>query len=111
MVRTIAAGCLLAAVCCAAQDRLVERSYEHFYNLEYADAIAGFEKAIARDPSSPDLHNHLAEAILFREMHRNGALESELVTGNNPFLRRPRLNTSPETDRRFLDEIGRAMDL
>ncbi|HWB95812.1 MAG TPA: tetratricopeptide repeat protein, partial [Bryobacteraceae bacterium] len=81
------------------------------YNLEYVEAIADFQKAIAQSPSSPDLHNHLAEAILFREMYRNGALESELVSGNNSFLRRPKLNTSAETEKQFLEEVQRAMSL
>ena len=44
-------------------------------------------------------------------MFRNGALESELVSGNNSFLRRPKLNPSPETEKRILDEIAKAMAL
>jgi len=56
----------------------VEDGYRHFYNLEYEQALADFDKAAALDPKSPDLHNHAAEAIVFREMYRDGALESEL---------------------------------
>src|ERR1700682_4866003 len=88
----------------SAHDALVEQAVDHFYNLEYPEAIAAFERAIALHPAEPDLHNHLAESLVFQEMYRNGALESELVSGSNSFLRRPRLNPSPETERRFLDE-------
>jgi len=95
----------------AAQGQLVEEGFGHFYNLEYDDAITCFEKAIAQNPSSPDLHNHLAQTLVFREMFRNGALESELVSGTNSFLRRPKLNPSPETEKRFLDEVSKALDL
>lgn len=95
----------------AAQDPLAVQAYDHFYNLEFDEAIQGFQRAIALDPKSPDLHNHLAESIVFREMYRDGALESELVSGNNSFLRRPKLNPSPETEKWFLDEIARAMAL
>ena len=95
----------------AAQDALVETGYEHFYNLEYEQAIALFERASAQYPDVPDLHNHVAEALVFREMFRNGALESELVSGTNSFLRRPKLNPSAETEKRFLDELTRAMSL
>jgi tetratricopeptide (TPR) repeat protein len=94
-----------------AQNELVDRGFAHFYNLEYDQAIAAFEQAIARNPGDPDLHNHLAEAILFQEMFRNGALESELVSGNNSFLRRPKLNVSPQTEERFLGAISKAMSL
>jgi tetratricopeptide (TPR) repeat protein len=44
-------------------------------------------------------------------MFRNGALESELVSGSNSFLRRPKLNPTPETEKRILDEIAKAMAL
>jgi len=59
------------------QQTLIDEGFSHFYNLEYDQAIAIFEKAIAENPSSPDLHNHLAQSLIFREMFRNGALESE----------------------------------
>ena len=95
----------------AAQETLVDRGFDHFYNLEYDQAIADFEQAIAQNHDTPDLHNHLAQTLVFREMFRDGALESELVSGNNSFLRRPKLNPSPETERRFLDEVAKAMAL
>jgi tetratricopeptide (TPR) repeat protein len=94
-----------------AQPTLIEQGFDHFYNLEYDEAIASFEQAIARNPSVPDLHNHLTQTLIFREMFRNGALESELVSGNNSFLRRPKLNPSPEVEKRILDEIAKAMAL
>ncbi len=89
----------------------VERGYDHFYNLEYDEAIADFQRAIALTPSDPELHNHLAQAIVFKEMYRDGALESELVSGNNSFLRRPKLNPSPRTESWFLSELATAMSL
>ena len=101
---------LLAALPVAAQN-LVEQGFDHFYNLEFPEAIACFEQAIAKDPSSPDLHNHLAQTLVFQEMFRDGALESELVSGTNSFLRRAKLDPSPATERRFLSEIDRAMSL
>jgi tetratricopeptide (TPR) repeat protein len=94
-----------------AQGSVAAEGFDHFYNLEFEQAIADFEKAIAQNPNSPDLHNHLAQSIVFREMYRDGALESELVSGTNSFLRRPKLNPAPETEKRFLGEIGTAMAL
>ncbi|MGP8246161.1 MAG: hypothetical protein ACLQVN_16780 [Bryobacteraceae bacterium] len=94
-----------------AEKSLVEHGFDHFYNLEYPEAIADFENAIAADPNDPELHNHLAQTLVFQEMYRNGALESELVSGTNSFLRRPKMNPDPATERRFLAEIGRAMVL
>ena len=101
----------LAGTAAAQEDPLAVQAYNHFYNLEFDEAIAGFQHAIAADPKSPDLHNHLAETIVFREMFRDGALESEMVSGNNSFLRRPKLNPSAETEKWFLDEVAKAMAL
>src|SRR6516225_6298397 len=80
----------------------VEQGFQHFYNLEYDQAIAAFQEAVRTNPAVPDLHNHLAQSLLFREMFRNGALESELVSGNNAFLRRARLNPTPQIENEFL---------
>src|SRR5436305_1923363 len=102
---------LLLAGSLGAQQKLIDEGFSHFYNLEYDEAIADFEKAIAQNPNLPDVHNHLAQTLIFREMFRDGALESELVSGNNSFLRRAKLNPPPETEKRILSEIAAAMTL
>jgi tetratricopeptide (TPR) repeat protein len=104
---------LFAMVLCLplrAADALVDRAFSHFYNLEYDEALALLDQALAANPKDAALHNHLAQALLFREMYTGGVLESELVSGNS-LLRRPKLQTSAEGDRRFHDEIRRAMEL
>jgi len=105
-------ACLLVSAAHADDPQdLVERGYDHFYNLEYEQAIGDFEHAIALDPNRPEYHNHLAQAIVFQEMYRNGALESELVSGNNSFLRRAKMNPAAATEKRFLDEVMKSMQL
>jgi tetratricopeptide (TPR) repeat protein len=101
----------LFTILASAQSPLVDEGFNHFYNLEYDQALADFERAIAQNPNVPDYHNHVAQTLIFREMFRNGALESELVNGNNSFLRRPKLNPSPEVEKRILDELAKAMSL
>ena len=101
----------LMALPLGGQQALIDQGYTNFYNLEFDQAIAVFENGIAENPGLPDLHNHLAQTLIFREMLRNGSLESELVSGSNSFLRRPKLNPSPETEKRILDEIAKAMAL
>src|SRR5258708_36630579 len=91
------------------QQVLIEQGYANFYNLEFDQAIAVFENGIAQNPGLPDLHNHLAQTLIFREMLRNGSLESELVSGSNSFLRRPNLNPSPETNKLILAEHAKAI--
>jgi tetratricopeptide (TPR) repeat protein len=93
------------------QEALVKSGNEHFYNLEFDEALTDFRQAEGQNPGSPALHNHVAQTLLFREMFRDGALESELVSGNNSFLRRAKLEPPPETEAAFLGEIARAMSL
>jgi tetratricopeptide (TPR) repeat protein len=99
---------LLLPVAAVAQ---VEPGYQHFYNLEFPEALAEFRAEVAANPNSPDAYNHVAQSILYREMFRSGALESELVTGSNPFLRREGLNPSKKDDQEFQDSINRALAL
>jgi len=102
---------LLSTALGIARDPLIEKGFEHFYNLEYDEAIAAFRRYVALHPDQPRGYNHLAQSILYRDMYRTGALESELVSGSNPFLRRPKLNPSPADQKEFEDAIRRSMEL
>jgi tetratricopeptide (TPR) repeat protein len=113
MMRLVAVG-ILSALSLLAQPTSwapSDSAFNHFYNLEYDQAIDELESVIAKNPNSSDLHNHLAQCIQFREMFKVGALESELVSGNNSFLRRPKIDTTPEIEKRFQDEIQKAITL
>ncbi len=93
------------------QAPLVAPGYDHFYNLEYDQAIADFTAEIEQNASDPNPWNHLAHALLYRAMYRGGALESELVTGSNPFQRREKVKIAPAADQQFYAAIGKAMEL
>jgi tetratricopeptide (TPR) repeat protein len=105
------AGLLLLAAIGMAQDTSVEAGFQHFYNLEYDEALAIFRANAVRTPNSPDALNHIAQTILYREMFRTGALETQMVTGNNPFLRRSEMKISASDEKEFLDSLSRAIAL
>jgi len=92
-------------------DQLVQTGYDHFYNVEYPQAIASFQKAVEAAPVNPDCHNHLAQAVLFEVMFRAGALETEMVTGGNPFIRRPKMEPTPQEEKLFNDSINTSLRL
>jgi len=102
---------ILIPALAAAQDPLAEPGFVHFYNLEFEEALAAFHAEAAQLPDSADAYNHIAQTILYREMFRSGALESQLVTGTNPFLRRAKMNPSAADDKFFNDAIAHAMEL
>jgi tetratricopeptide (TPR) repeat protein len=96
-------------VAAAAQD--VSAGYRHFYNLDFPQALAEFERDAARAPEDPENHNHIAHTILYNEMFRNGALESEMVAGSNAFLKREAVQPSPADQQKFFEAIAKAMSL
>jgi tetratricopeptide (TPR) repeat protein len=110
-MKTVVALLLSVAGSMSAADNWIQEGNEAFYNLDYDQSIAAYEKALADSPDDPVLHNHVAHALLYREMFRDGALESELVSGNNSFLRRPKLEPPADVEKRFFAEIDRAMQL
>lgn len=89
----------------------MDAAAEAFYNLDFDEALALYEKASAASPNDAALHNHVAHTLLYRELFRNGALESEMVTGNNSFIRRAKFEVPPEVDRRFSAEVEKAISL
>lgn len=116
-MRHLFVSLLLSAVAALASsgvkvsDPLNEPGWQHFYNNEFSEAVACFEQDVRNHPEAPDPYNHLAQAILYREMLRNGALESQLVTGNNPFLRRVKMEVPDAVRTSFNNAINKAMDL
>ncbi|HSU33806.1 MAG TPA: hypothetical protein VLJ11_21440 [Bryobacteraceae bacterium] len=93
------------------QDPLTIPGFVDFYNNDYDKAYAYFKRELKSHSNDPDSYNYLAQVILYRELYRDGALESELVTGSNPFLRSPKLNMSPQAKSEFTDCIERSLNL
>jgi tetratricopeptide (TPR) repeat protein len=111
LCRTLVVLILLAANGVAGLEEQLAIGFDHFYNLEYEESIAAFERAAAENPTSPLPQDGIAQAVLYREMFRNGALESELIDGTDSFLRRPKMEVTRETEARFFSAIDKALDL
>lgn len=104
-----------AGLCAASnpklEDPLQDPGFVHFYNNEYDQAAAIFEQELKQHPDEPELYNHLAQTILYKEMFRDGALESQLVSGSNPFLRRARMAISEQDKARFNAYLAKTFEL
>ena len=72
---------------------------DHFYSLEYDQAIADYTKLIQQNPTDPISYNDLASAQLYKEMYRLGLLDSTAVMRDNRFLRdlRPQADWERQT--------------
>lgn len=92
-------------------DPLVIKGFDHFYNVEYTEAISAFQKALAASPGDARRRTNLAQAVLFLVMERAGALESEMVTGANSFIRRPRMEPTAGEEALFMEQIDAALKM
>ena len=64
-------------------DATTRKGYEYFYNLEYDKAIHEFELAQAAHPDDPFATNHLLGAVVFKELYRIGALDTEAYAADS----------------------------
>src|SRR5579871_6336127 len=104
------AACLATAAENMPPDPLENPGFQHFYNLEYDEALAVFQAQAAKAPMSPDIQNYIATTVLFRQMFRTGALGSDLIAANS-FLSRPKMPISADDQRLFTNSVTRAIDL
>jgi tetratricopeptide (TPR) repeat protein len=84
--------------------------FAHFYNLEYDDALAVFTAQATRTPSDPDVYNHIAQTILYREMYRAGLLSSDFFIGTK-FVHQPKMPLAEADDQHFRDALDHAIGL
>lgn len=64
---------------------LAKRAFDHFYSMEYDRSIKEFEQLVKEYPENPVANNYLLSAVMFREMYRIGALDTESYA-NDSFL-------------------------
>lgn len=93
------------------EDPMGNPGFVAFFNNEYNTAVSFFAKQVEAAPNDAGAHNHLAQAILYHELFRNGALESQLVSGNNPFLKSDKVKIAPQTKSRLMRALDEAQAL
>jgi tetratricopeptide (TPR) repeat protein len=80
---------------------------DHFYNLEYDQAIADYTKLIQQNPDDPIPYNDLASAHLNKEFFRLGLLDSSAVNRDNSFLRNRKAQADPRVKEVFFEMLER----
>ena len=84
--------------------------FDYFYNLDYVHAIKDFELALAAHPDDPAAVNHLLSGVLFQELYRVGALDSELYAKEG-FLKSKQYPSDLKTKERINELTNRALQL
>ena len=66
-------------------DPQVREAYRQFYNLDYEDAIARFQKYHLEHPGDPQATAYLLNAVIFQELYREDLLDTTFYA-NDGFL-------------------------
>ncbi len=89
----------------------LERGHDHYFNLEYPEAIRAYYQALETHGESAKIWNHIATAILYQELNRLGKLETSAFRGDNSFLDQEKPRPDPAENERFLNALGYARKL
>jgi len=66
-----------------ANDVNTRKGFDSFYSLDYDKSIREFEAALQAHPDDPFAVNHLLSAVIFKELLRIGALDTEAYASDN----------------------------
>ncbi len=66
-------------------DPQVREAYQHFYDLDYKDAVAEFERFHEEHPGDPQATAYLLNAVVFEELYRLDLLDTTFYA-NDGFL-------------------------
>ena len=94
----------------ASFDALTQSGFEHYYSLEYDQAVKDFQKALELSPDDPRAYNHLLEALLFRDLYRHGALDSSLYLQEG-FLNSKQITLEPAVRQQIKELTDKANSL
>ncbi len=89
-------------------DALTKSGFNHYYNLEYDQAIHDFQRAWEARPDDSKALNHLLEAVLFQELYQHNALDTHLYTKQR-FLSSKQVPVDPAVKKRIMELVQRAM--
>jgi tetratricopeptide (TPR) repeat protein len=101
----------LATAATAQSSVFLAAAHDHYFNLEYDEAIRCYYQALEADGEDASLWNHIATAILYQELNRLGKLESSAFRGDNAFLGEEKPQPDPEAAKRFLGALHQARKL
>jgi tetratricopeptide (TPR) repeat protein len=91
-------------------DTYTRVGFDAFYNQEYDKAIHQFELSLQAHPDDAFAVNHLLSGVMFKEMYRIGALDSELYA-KEQFLASKQFPMDPKVKARIDDLTQRALSL
>jgi tetratricopeptide (TPR) repeat protein len=90
-------------------DANTRKGFDHFYSLEYGKAIHDFELAQQAHPNDPFATNHVLAAVIFNELYRIGALDTEAYAADNFMTKKPAEPLDPAVQTRVTQLVNQAL--
>jgi tetratricopeptide (TPR) repeat protein len=92
-------------------DPATRKGFDYFYNFEYDKAVREFEATQQAHPDDPFAVNHVLAGVIFRELYRIGALDTEAYAADS-FLTKKHLEPlDSKVHDRVRDLSGQALAL
>jgi tetratricopeptide (TPR) repeat protein len=92
-------------------DPATRKGFEEFYNLEYDKSIKEFETVMQAHPDDPFAVNHVLSAVIFKELYRIGALDTEAYATDNFINKKYLQPLDPKVHDRVNDLSTKAIQL
>lgn len=91
----------------------VREAYKHFYNLDYAQAVAGFERIQQEHPGNPQATAYLLNAVVFQELYRLDLLDTTFYATDGFLSGKHAVEDDPKVHARVValkDEVVKEAD-
>ena len=88
-----------------------DKAFNHFYNLEFDEAIANYKNALNLQPADPSYWTGLADSYLFSHLRAAGRLDARVYTASNEFLGARPTEPDPALVQAMWDALGRARSI
>ncbi len=95
----------------ADNDAATRKGFDYFYNLEYDKANHQFELALAAHPDDPFAVNHLLSGVIFKELYRLGALDTEAYAADSFLAKKHLQPLDPQVTLRVQQLSDHALEL
>lgn len=92
-------------------DVFLSRADDHYFNLEYPEAIRDYYAAMGVGGPSASIWNRIATTLLYEELHRLGKLETSAFRDDNEFLDHEKPRPDPRVKNRFYGALGESRRL
>ncbi len=92
-------------------DPATRKGFDYFYNLEYDKALREFEVTQQTHPGDPFAVNHVLSAVIFRELYRIGALDTEAYAADSFLTKKRREPLDPKVHDQVQQLSGQSLAL